>query len=423
MQLPLGQRRQVIEDLLDLQIFTTMNTLLKDDIIKNNEKISEINNNKKIIEEKIKITKKHLEDAKIDIDSIIEEKTSYIEKVNKDIDVLQTNYSDLNDEIDNMSNGLEDDTTLSKKINTLTKLKHQIEVKLNNLQNEIVFLNNHDNCPTCKQSIDNNFKCESIETKKSQIEEIQVGLNTLSEQYVDLDTKIKYIMSIKQKINEQRMNLNVMRTKINGMISQRKILENDIASISNKKESIQYNDIQKYEYDLSELETQYEECLQEKATLSAAASLLKDGGIKSKIVKQYIPIINKLINKYLSIMDFYVQFELNEEFNETIKSRYRDEFSYASFSEGEKMRINLSILFTWRAVAKQRNSISTNILIMDEVFDSSLDANGTEEFLKLMNNLKSDNNVFIISHKTDQISDKFENVLKFKKVKNFSRIE
>jgi ABC-type multidrug transport system ATPase subunit len=170
------------------------------------------------------------------------------------------------------------------------------------------------------------------------------------------------------------------------------------------------------------LENKYNELSEEKNVLSVVSNLLKDGGIKSKIIKQYIPVINKLINKYLSAMEFMCQFELDEQFNETIKSRYRDVFSYASFSEGEKMRINLAILFTWRSLAKLRNSINTNILIMDEVFDSSLDSNGTEEFIKIINSLTSDTNTFIISHKTDQLYDKFEKVIKFEKVKNFSRI-
>jgi DNA repair exonuclease SbcCD ATPase subunit len=176
------------------------------------------------------------------------------------------------------------------------------------------------------------------------------------------------------------------------------------------------------EKQLKELESKYQELLEDRNLLQVASALLKDGGIKSKIIKQYIPVINKLINKYLSAMEFMCQFELDEQFNETIKSRYRDVFSYASFSEGEKMRINLAILFTWRAIAKLRNSINTNLLIMDEVFDSSLDANGTEEFLKIINSLTLDTNTFIISHKSDQLYDKFEKVIRFEKHKNFSRI-
>jgi DNA repair exonuclease SbcCD ATPase subunit len=212
------------------------------------------------------------------------------------------------------------------------------------------------------------------------------------------------------------------KTSIDSLIEYRDSLQNEISNLK-KNDSIEDDSkIAEYEKELRELEQKYNEYVEERSVLSAAGVLLKDGGIKSKIIKQYIPVINKLINKYLSAMEFMCQFELDEEFNETIKSRFRDIFSYASFSEGEKMRINLAILFTWRAVAKLRNSINTNLLIMDEVFDSSLDANGTEEFLKIIKSLTSDTNTFIISHKGDQLFDKFEKVLKFEKHKNFSRI-
>jgi DNA repair exonuclease SbcCD ATPase subunit len=213
-----------------------------------------------------------------------------------------------------------------------------------------------------------------------------------------------------------------LKTKINSLIEYKDQLEDEIRSI--KKNTKQNDDtkIQDLTDELLKLSDKLNDLSEEKDVLTAASVLLKDGGIKSKIIKQYVPVINKLIGKYLSAMDFFVQFELDEEFNETIKSRFRDEFSYASFSEGEKMRINLAILFTWRAVAKLRNSVNCNILIMDEVFDSSLDANGTEEFLKIINSLTTDTNTFIISHKGDQLYDKFTNIIKFEKHKNFSRI-
>ena len=212
-----------------------------------------------------------------------------------------------------------------------------------------------------------------------------------------------------------------MKTKLSSFLDYKESLEKEIEKANSEKKD--YSEIPKLEKELKSLEKKYNDITEEKNTLQVVALLLKDGGIKSKIIKQYIPIMNNLINKYLASMEFMCNFELDENFNETIKSRHRDVFSYSSFSEGEKMRINLAILFAWRAIAKMRNSINTNLLIMDEVFDSSLDSNGTEEFIKIINDLTIDTNTFIISHKTDQLSDKFERVIEFEKYKNFSRLK
>jgi DNA repair exonuclease SbcCD ATPase subunit len=229
-------------------------------------------------------------------------------------------------------------------------------------------------------------------------------------------------MLILNDIRNKEMEIYKLETDIKTMNNYINELKKDINLIKNKQIEDTDNNITDYENELKELELKIVIVKEDRNILNAASILLKDGGIKARIIKQYIPVINKLINKYLSAMEFMCQFELNEEFNETIKSRFRDEFSYESFSEGEKMRINLAILFTWRAVAKLRNSINTNLLIMDEVFDSSLDGNGTEEFLKIIKSLTSDTNTFIISHKGDQLYDKFDRVLKFEKHKNFSRL-
>jgi ABC-type phosphate transport system ATPase subunit len=224
------------------------------------------------------------------------------------------------------------------------------------------------------------------------------------------------IMEVTDKISDLNIKWSTLR-------HERDLQDRTIADLEKEVEVQVFEDkIPETEDELDRAITAYNEEVDQRHVLAAASTILKDGGIKAKIIKQYVPIINKLINKYLSAMDFFVQFELNEQFEETIKSRFRDEFSYASFSEGEKMRINLAVLFTWRAVAKIRNSINTNLLIMDEVFDSSLDSGGTEEFMKILTNLTQDTNTFIISHKGDQLSDKFERVIKFEKHKNFSRI-
>ena len=244
----------------------------------------------------------------------------------------------------------------------------------------------------------------------------------LGQQYNELNNKIQEIMDINSQINDLRMEERALNTKITSLIEYKESLETEINNINKIRKTENEDKISNLENEMVQIEKQYNSIIEERDILSAAGTLLKDEGIKSKIIRQYIPVINKLINKYLSAIEFMCKFELDENFNETIKSRYRDTFSYTSFSEGEKMRINLAILFTWRAVAKLRNSINTNLLIMDEVFDSSLDANGTEEFLKILNNLTKDTNTFIISHKSDQLFDKFNKVIRFEKHKNFSRI-
>jgi DNA repair exonuclease SbcCD ATPase subunit len=422
MQLPASQRREIIEDLLDLQIFTTMNLLLKDKMLLNLEKITSYNSEKKLVEEKLILVKEHLSELQNNNEKLLQEKQARVTETNDQIQKLNDEYWTYENARKELQDSLTDEEALSKKMNKLSQLKHQIEANLNILNKEVGFFHKYDNCPTCKQQIDDNFKNETITTKELEIKTTQEGLEKLSEEYEKVNTRINEIMSIHNKINDNKLEISRVKTKINSLIEYRETLEKEIQSIDKKISSEEDNKVPELEKQLKEIEKNYYDHMEERNILSVAASLLKDGGIKAKIIKQYIPVINKLINKYLTSMEFMCQFELNEEFNETIKSRYRDVFSYASFSEGEKMRINLAILFTWRAIAKMRNSINTNILIMDEVFDSSLDSNGTEEFLKIINNLTKDTNTFIISHKTDQLYDKFEKVIKFEKHKNFSRI-
>jgi DNA repair exonuclease SbcCD ATPase subunit len=304
----------------------------------------------------------------------------------------------------------------------LTALKHKFEAHLSSQKDQIKFFTDHDNCPTCKQTIDESFKCDMVETNQQKVKELEENLDLVAKNYMETNDKITELMNIQSEINTLKMEEHKLTTKITSLIDYRTQLENEINSIQKNVTEDKSEQLNALVDELKEADTLLNELHDLKQTYQAVSVLLKDGGIKAKIIKQYIPIINKLINKYLSSMDFFVQFELNEEFNETIKSRFRDEFSYASFSEGEKMRINLAILFTWRAVAKLRNSISTNILIMDEVMDSSLDSNGTEEFMKVLTQLAVDTNTFIISHKTDQLYDKFTSVIKFEKHKNFSKI-
>ena len=422
MQLSSSQRRDIIEDLLDLQIFTTMNALLKDKVQLNNEHIVKNNNNRKLIEEKLKLITEHLAEMQSNNEQLILEKKSRIEETDKLIGVLNDEYWKYENKRQELMESIEDEPKISKRINQLGQLKHKIEAKRALIKEDLSFFKKHDGCPTCKQVIDLEFKTKTVSNKNTELNEMEDALEKLIEQYEETNDRLNGIVEVHMDINNNRMEIQRVKTKTNSLIEYRDTLEEEIKNISKKVAVQDDTKILDLEKEMNDLKKSFNELNDDRLVLTAASSLLKDGGIKARIIKQYVPVINKLINKYLSSMDFFVQFELNEEFNETIKSRFRDEFSYASFSEGEKMRINLAILFTWRSIAKLRNSISTNLLIMDEVFDSSLDSNGTEEFLKILNNLTSDTNTFIISHKTDQLYDKFSKVIKFEKHKNFSKV-
>jgi len=422
MSLPAGQRREIIEDLLDLQIFTSMNTILKQRITTNAEDLIKQEAKKTIVEEKIKLVKKHLIELQNNNEKIISEKNERIDQTNIQIEDLNTVYWDMENKRKDLEEKMVDEKELASSMKKLTALKHKFEAHLSSQREQIKFFTDHDNCPTCKQEINETFKCDMVQSNQERVKELEENLELVAKNYVETNDKINELMNIQAELNSTKMELHKLATKITSLIEYRTQLETEINSIQKTVTEDNSDQLNKLIDELKEAEDVLTELHDLKQTYQAVSVLLKDGGIKAKIIKQYIPIINKLINKYLSSMDFFVQFELNEEFNETIKSRFRDEFSYASFSEGEKMRINLAILFTWRAVAKLRNSISTNILIMDEVMDSSLDSNGTEEFMKVLTQLTTDTNTFIISHKTDQLYDKFTSVIKFEKHKNFSKV-
>jgi DNA repair exonuclease SbcCD ATPase subunit len=424
MQLPAHSRREVIEDLLDIQIFTTMNNLLKEKILANKSAITDTDYQIDLIENKIELTLKHINSLKTNNDHLIRQKEEMIEEVNglvcqaeRDI-AIQSGYLDV------ASAKVADSEKVSSKRTKLIELESQLETKIRSLKKEITFYHDNDSCPTCRQGIDHDFKDSVINDRESKQQEVTDALTKIEEEINTINQRINEITEVNKEIT-------VINTKITELNSDIRSWNNSIRTLEAEIDNLEKNTtiIDESNEDLSVLNKQLgvqqkykEELANERQVIEVAGVLLKDSGIKTKIIKQYVPIMNKLINKYLAAMDFFVQFELDENFNEKIKSRFRDEFSYASFSEGEKMRIDLALMFTWRAIAKLRNSASTNLLIMDEVFDSSLDVGGTEEFLKILEGLTGDTNTFIISHKGDQLYDKFHSVIKFEKHANFSRI-
>ena len=421
MQMTAAHRREVIEDLLDIQIFTTMNTLLKDKIALNKSSIVDTDYAMQSCAEKIELEKKHLAVLQTSNDDQIKEKQTKIGEYEQSITEASVEVDHYTAKIE--SYGVLDqqlDDILQKK-STMSTLGNRLLSKHHDLEKDISFFSQHDDCPVCQQGIAHTFKNDVIEEKKKKLDEVKAGLETWNEKMRILaadQLATETLMLERTGWQDLRKDKNNDITFWNRMVGQ---LREDITKLENTQH------IEDNTNRLIDLKTQLRSKISErealgkqKATLEMAAILLKDTGIKTKIIRQYIPVINKLINKYLASMDFFVNFELDENFEEKIKSRFRDEFSYASFSEGEKSRLDLALLFTWRSISRLRNSTSTNLLILDEVFDGSLDAQGNEELLKILDTLTEGNNVFVISHKTDAYLDKFNRVLRFEKQKNFS---
>jgi DNA repair exonuclease SbcCD ATPase subunit len=421
MQLPTGQRRAIIEDLLDLQVFTTMNTLLKEKIQTNNDDILQNSNDQKLVKEKIKMLKGHLQDLQNRNEEFIKRKQEQLTSIEQSILESQNKQTKFIEEAGTFSYAIDEKTKLFNKLNQYELLLIQMRGKIEYISKEINFFNNSDNCPTCTQQIDKTFSCDIVSTKEQEISELNEGISKLLTIKESVEEKYNKVLSDEAEYKRLMNEASNEKLSIKIFTQQKEQIINEINSVvSETKETSDYK-ISDLEADLTSLSERYNELQDDKLTLGAASVMLKDGGIKTKIINQYIPIINKLINKYLSEFDLFVEFELDEQFNEKIKSRYRDEFSYSSFSEGEKQKIDLAILFTWRAVAKLRNSLNTNLLILDEIFDSSLDGNAADDLLKILQNISQDSNIFIISHR-ENLHDKFENVIKFIKHKNFSRI-
>lgn len=422
MQLPTGQRRSIIEDLLDLQVFTTMNVLLKDHVQENSDAIQNNTNEQRLIGEKIKMVREHLRELQSKSDQFIKEKRTAIKDIEHKIATANTTREDYRNQISTHTAKLQDMESLQSKVDKLKALRTQMETKTSLLAREVEFFSNHDNCPTCKQQISAEFSCEVVNKRENEINAIEDGLKQLAIKYDETNTELAIILEIDRLCDDLRSKASHETLRIQLLNDQIKAIKQEIEDAKLEAKGINNVKISDLENDLSELSAKYNELQDDRLVLNAAAMLLKDGGIKTKIVNQYIPIINKLINKYLGEFDLFVEFNLDEQFNEVIKSRYRDEFSYASFSEGEKQKIDLSTMFAWKAVAKLRNSLSTNLLILDEVFDSSLDGDAADDLLKILQSIGGDTSVFVISHR-ENLHDKFENVIKFVKHQNFSKID
>jgi DNA repair exonuclease SbcCD ATPase subunit len=423
MQLKPGDRREIIEDLLDIQIFSAMNNILKDKTINNKELSTTKKYDIELSEQKYELQKKHIDELKQNNDEKIAEYGNDIYSCNIIISTLSGEIESCTAEVERHQLAIASKTETESKVKKLTKLESQIESNLSKFQRDINFFQDNDNCPTCRQAIALGFKKEELGLLNVKVDECTHGLSKLEEKLLEEQSKLNVISEVQKKIQALQIKIATNNTSITETNKYIKKLEKQIAELKVSKANTEDSsgELKALELKLETLKTELKELIDEKVYYDAAAGLLKDTGIKTKIIKQYLPIINKLVNKYLASFDFFVNFNLDESFKETIKSRHRDEFTYASFSEGEKQKIDLALLFSWRAVAKLKNSANTNLLILDEVFDSSLDANGTEYLMNILHMLEG-TNVFVISHKGDILQDKFRSVIRFEKVKNFSRI-
>jgi len=423
MQLKTADRREIIEDLLDIQIFSTMNNLVKDRLSNNKDLVANKKHEIDLEQQKFDIQKKHIEELKQNNDDKVKEYDVEIQHHSNTIFTLLSNVTILTAEVEKLQDSMVIKTETEAKVKTITKLESQIEGNLSKFRKDIDFFQSHDNCPTCRQTIDTEFKEEELSSLSVKVLKCEQGLNELEEKLNAEQKKLNEIAEKQKELQKKQVEIatyNTTITETNKMIARlQKLIEElkNSKTVSDKEEK-ELSDIKN---GLNELKNNLRALIDERTYYEVAGNLLKDTGIKTKIVKQYLPVINKVVNKYLASLDFFVNFNLDESFKETIKSRHRDEFTYNNFSEGEKQRIDMALMLTWRAVAKLKNSSNTNLLILDETFDSSLDANGTEELMKILHMLEGVN-LFVISHKGDILQDKFSNVIRFVKEKNFSRI-
>ena len=422
MQLKARHRREVVEEILDIQIFSLMNMLLKIKLKDLQEELVSTDNRYELITEKISLQENYIDDLKKNKDKLINTKKESIEN---NTTVIQSRTNE-REELENANvtflEQIKDQQQVEQKETKLKDFRATLAEKHKSHSSMLDFFDNNADCPTCQQHIDEMFKEEMTSQQKQEVKKYQIGMDKMKSELTSTKQRLEEIKEVADKIRDNQLSIAQLNTSIIELEKFNTKLETEIESFNGGGISKSDTDkLKNLKDEHKKIDGERQSAKEERNYVEAAKIMLQDTGIKTKIIKQYLPIMNKLINKYLTSMEFYINFTLNENFEETIKSRYRDEFTYASFSEGEKMRIDLALLFTWRAIAKMKNSTNTNLLVLDEIFDSSLDNTGTDEFLKILNTL-SDENIFVISHKQDVLVDKFRSTIKFEKVKNFSHV-
>tara|TARA_B100002019_G_scaffold207929_1_gene180665 strand:+ start:4704 stop:6416 length:1713 start_codon:yes stop_codon:yes gene_type:complete len=423
MQLTSTHRREVIEDLLDIRVFSAMNNLIKEDIRQNKEVIRSLDVKKNAAKDKVQMQEDFIENLEERGMEVINQKYAKIKTIDLEIDELSLKNRDLNKKIDGKTEEVESFNGATKKLRKLGTLRGAISNKVSTLTEHKEFFETNTVCPTCQQDIEEDFRLDRISEAQSKLQELQEGFKQLEESIKEEENRELLFTKLTKEITSLSHDISQNNTRISGLQRQSRDLQSEVQVVTDQLQnrSAEHEKLEHLREGLQSLFDQLAKKKQEINYQNFAHNLLKDGGVKTKIIKKYLPLINQQVNRYLQLMDFYINFKLDEEFVETIQSPIHDKFSYSSFSEGEKMRIDLALLFTWREVARFKNSANTNLLIMDEVFDSSLDGFGTDEFLKIIRYVIKGANIFVISHKTELL-DKFENVLKFDKVKGFSKL-
>jgi len=422
MELPAQQRREIIEDLLDIQVFSTMGLLAKDQLSDLRKTIDDNSYQIELVENNIELTQQNNDEIR----KIRETEVSKIkDKMNEHIDAIESKNKiiDTQDEIIKvLYDDISDKADEKQKFQDATEQRADLERQRVAFDKELSFYEHNDDCPTCKQGIAHDFKQDQIDSKNEQKRDIEAGLEAAAIVIKKHQDRLNSISKIEEQIQDVNFKISEYRAEIkmskNALMSMKKELD----AAQREVEEVDTKALQKFEAKLEKLKNERIELLDEREVLGVVSTILKDGGIKARIISQYIPVMNKLINKYLAAFDLFVDFQLDEQFNEIIKSRFRDKFSYSSFSEGEKLRITLAIMLSWRSVAKLRNSVSTNLLILDETLDGALDGVGIESLIETLHSLNADDNIFVISHRGDQFADKFDTSIRFDKVKNFSEI-
>ena len=425
MQLPAHIRREVIEDLLDIQVFSKMNQILKERNGKLKEHINDANYQLDLLKEKVGLQRKYIRDITELNDGQIKEKRGQIETVQSEIETLQNENTELTTSIQSEGEGLQEDLNKAHdKKQAILQYKAQFEQQIRTVVKDAKFYESHDECPTCSQDIGEDLRQEKLTSAKERASELKQAMDDVATESATVESTIKRLNGITESIREKGTTVSSNNNAITRLQGQVRTLENDIAGLTGKD-----GDLGKANSDLSDLMEERDQMsenklrlMEEKTYNDGAAEMLKDTGIKTKIIKEYLPVMNKLVNNYLQVLDFFVSFNLDENFNEIIKSRHRDSFNYASFSEGEKQRIDLALLFTWRQIARMKNSTSTNLLVLDETFDSSLDHDGVDNLIKILGTLDNNTNVFVISHKGDLLDGKFRSKIEFAKEHNFSKM-
>ena len=422
MQLSGSNRRDVIEDLLDIRIFSAMNHLIKEKMRVQREKIKSLTFKKDNIKDKIQMQKSFIKELEDQGKNSITENEKKRDSLSDEICVLIMKTEGLEDSVHGLTEQQKELIGAGEKLLKLNNLKGKLSQKVSTITKEHKFFTDNVTCPTCTQSIEESFRLNKINDVQTKARELKKGFEDLEESIKTEQDRERHFNNLSKEITKLNHDISQNNTQISGFQRQIRDLESEIQTITErfKNRNTENEKLVEFKTNLKETMSDLSEVRDEVLHYDFAYSLLKDDGVKTKIIKKYLPFINSQVNRYLQLMDFYINFNLDEEFNETIKSPIHEDFSYSSFSEGEKMRIDLALLFTWREVARVKNSVNTNLLIMDEVFDSSLDGFGTDEFMKIIRYIIKGANIFIISHKTE-LSDKFESVIKFDKIKGFSR--